>query len=76
LLELFFHPAHQGCIRVDGLAEDFRLALRFVPVLRFDGFGQAGQFEMRVGVARTIEQMLEPRAAGNAGGMQPIAFDP
>ena len=49
--------------------------LGFGPVLGFDGFGEAREFQVGVGVAGGIEQVFEPGAAGDAFGMQPVGFD-
>ncbi len=45
------------------------------PVAGLGGFGDARQRHRGVGVARREEQVLEPRAAGDAGVVQPGAFE-
>src|SRR2546425_4243248 len=54
----------------------FRLLRSQFPVALFHGLGQAGKLQMSVRVARSIEQMLEPRTTGNTGGVEPLGFDP
>src|SRR2546428_7312448 len=54
----------------------FRLLRSQFPVALFHGLGQAGKLQMSVRVARSIEQMLEPRTTGNTGGVEPVGIDP
>ncbi len=65
---------HLRRLGVEGFHQDFGLALGFRPVSGFDGLGDGRQFEMRVGVARAVEDVLEPRASGNALGKNEVGF--
>src|SRR5260370_35133842 len=60
---------------LNSLLERARCVARQFPVLLFHGFGEAGEFQMRIRVARRIKKMLEPRSARNPCGVKPIGFD-
>src|SRR5260370_31603523 len=66
--------SQQFCVFLNGLFEQRRLFARQFPILLFHGFGEPREFQVRVGVARRIEKMLEPRPARNARGIEPIRF--
>src|ERR1700721_4235255 len=72
LVDLF----QQRCIFFELRFEDFFLLIGALPVAGLGSFGEAGQFEMRVGVARRVQRMFEPRATGTPVGVAPVAFDP
>src|SRR5579863_1962622 len=57
LVDLF----QQRCIFFELRFKDFFLLIGALPVAGLGSFGEARQFEMRVGVTSRIQRMLEPR---------------
>jgi hypothetical protein len=51
------------------------LLRRQFPIALFDGLGQPREFQVRVGIARGVQKVLKPRAAGNAVRVEPFGFD-
>lgn len=57
------------------MPKDLGLLFGYGPVLLFDGFGEPGEFEVGVGVAGAVEDVLEPGAPGDAVGVKPVALE-
>ena len=67
---------HAGArIFLQFIFENFRLLRGALPIAGLCRFGQPRQFEMGVGIARRIQSVLEPRPAGDALGIAPVALD-
>src|ERR1700756_5298328 len=73
-LETFVQFLQQLRVVMYRALENFGLLLRCGPVLFLDCFGQAGEFQMRVRESGAVENVFEPRAAGDAIGGEPGAF--
>src|SRR5271169_3305922 len=65
---------HQRSLGVDGVSEDLGLALSLYPISGLDGLSNGRQLQMRVRVARAVEQVLEPRTPRDAFGEDEVGF--
>ena len=65
----------QFCVGFERALQNPGLLLGGWPVLPLDRFGQAGQFQMRVGEAGAVEDVFESGTAGDAVGIEPVALD-
>ena len=73
--EIGASPIEQRCILRKFVLKDFLLRSCELPIAGLGGFGYARQFEMRVGEARGVQRVLEPRASGDSRGIAPVVLN-
>ena len=64
--------SQQFGILLERLFNQRRLFRSQLPVALFHRFGQPGKLQMCIGVARSVQQMLEPRPPGNSIRIEPV----